>query len=103
MYPGTVCASAKTAVKEPIIKYGFIGGWDWFLRIADRRAPDIEALEDTYLNINERQAALNIIKLEVDMEAFGLRYIEPGLNHRKLKNISIEIPRHVNKRRTSWG
>ena len=68
MYPGIECTSAKTAVKEPIIKYGFIGGWDWFVKLADRRAPDIEALEDICLNINERQAALNIIKLEVDME-----------------------------------
>ena len=88
--------AAKTAVKEPIIKYGFIGGWDWFVKIV----PDIEALKNIYLNINERQAALNIIKLEVDMEAFGLHYTEPGLNHRKLKKISIEIPRHVNKRGT---
>ena len=77
--------AAKTAVKEPIIKYGFIGKWDQFVKIVDCKIPDI------YLNVNERRAAFNIIKLDVDMEVFGLRYIQPGLNHRKLKKSQLKF------------
>ena len=42
---------------------------DRFADVGNRRAPDNISLIDKYPNINERQKNLDIIKLEVDMEA----------------------------------
>ena len=58
---------------KAVINYSSNGGGERFVEVGIRRAPDIEALEGKYHDINERQANLNIIKLEVDIEAFGLR------------------------------
>ena len=53
--------AAKDSGNKPVINYGSPGGWDRFVDVGNRRAPDIIALIDKYSNINERQENLNII------------------------------------------
>ena len=48
-------------------------------------APEIIVLFNKYEDINIRQAEPNFIKFEIDMEAFGLRFCQTGLNRRQQK------------------
>ena len=39
-----------------------------------KQTPDVVNLIDEHPNIDLRQTALNLLKLEIDIEAFGIRY-----------------------------
>ena len=41
------------------------------------------ALIDKHEDINLRQTALNLLKLEIDVEAFGIKYSQRGTTHQK--------------------
>ena len=41
------------------------------------------ALIDKHADINLRQTALNLLKLEIDVEAFGIKYRQRGMTHKK--------------------
>ena len=68
------------AGNSPIINYASKGGWDIYHTISNRRAPDVVNLIDEHPNI---QTALNLLKLEIDIEAFGIRYRPKGISHKK--------------------
>ena len=41
------------------------------------------AIIDKHEDINLRQTALILLKLDIDVEAFGIKYKQRGLTHRK--------------------
>ena len=78
----TVLAATK-AGNSPVINYASEGGWDRYHTISDRRAPDVVKLIDEHTNIDLRQTALNLLKLEIDIEAFGIRYRPKDISRKK--------------------
>ena len=70
---------------SPVINYGVDGGWDRYHKISDERAPDIEKLIVEHTDVDLRQTALNLIKLDIDIKAFGISYKPKGISHKKFK------------------
>ena len=66
--------AAKNAGNVPIINYSAPGGWARYIKVSYKRAPNVIAIIDKYEDINLRQTALNLLKLEIDVEAFGIKY-----------------------------
>ena len=80
----TILANTK-AGNSPVINYGIEGGWDRYLKISDERAPDIIKLIDEHSDVNLRQTALNLLKLDIDIKAFGFRFKPKGISHKKYR------------------
>ena len=78
----TILAATK-AGNSPVINYGAEGGWVRYHTISNRRAPDVVKLIDAHNDVDLRQNALNLLKLEIDIEAFGIRYRPKGISHKK--------------------
>ena len=78
----TILAATK-AGNSPVINYVADGLRDRYHTISDRRAPDIVKLIDEHHDIDLRQTALNLLKLEIDIESFGIRYRPKGISHQK--------------------
>ena len=72
--------AAKNAGNVPMINYSAPGGWARYIEVSNRRAPDVVAIIDKHEDINLRQIALILLKLEIDVEAFGIKYRQQGLN-----------------------
>ena len=60
----TILAATK-AGNSPVINYNAEGGWDRYHTISNRRAPDIVKLIDEHHDVDLRQTALNLLKLEI--------------------------------------
>ena len=43
----------------------------------------VEHLIDEHKDVDLRQTALNLLKLEIDIEAFGIRFWPKGISHKK--------------------
>ena len=80
----TILAHTKEG-NSPVINYGVDGGWDRYLKISDERAPDIEKLIEEHSDVDLRQTALNLLKLDIDIKAFGFRFKPKGTSHKKFK------------------
>ena len=78
----TILAATK-AGNSPVINYGAEGGWVRYHTISNRRAPDVVKLIDAHNDVDLRQNALNLLKLEIDIEAFGIRFRPKGISHKK--------------------
>ena len=78
----TILATTK-AGNSPVINYGAEGGWDRYHTISNERAPDIIELIDEHSDVDLRQTALNLLKLDIDIEAFGIRFRPKGISHKK--------------------
>ena len=78
----TILATTK-AGNSQVINYGIEGGWDRYLKISDERAPDIIKLIDEHSDVDLRQTALNLLKLDIDIKAFGIRFRPKGISHKK--------------------
>ena len=70
---------------SPVINYGIEGGWARYHKISDERAPDVEKLIVDYNDVDLRQTALNLLKLDIDIAAFGISYKPKGISHKKFK------------------
>ena len=61
------------------------------------------ALIDKHEDINLRQTALNLFKLEIDVESYRIKYRQRGVTHRKqvkkrqsqLKDLIIKRKKHL--------
>ena len=78
----TILAATK-AGNSPVINYAADGGWDRYHKISNSRAPDIVKLIDEHQDVDLRQTALNLLKLEIDIKAFGIRFRPKGISHKK--------------------
>ena len=61
-------------VLAAVINYSAPGGWAKYVEVSNKRAPDVIALIDKHADVNLRQTALNLLKLEIDVEAFGIKF-----------------------------
>ena len=75
---------------SPVINYGIEGGWARYHKISDERAPDVEKLIVDYNDVDLRQTALNLLKLDIDIAAFGISYKPKGISHKKCQVKSLE-------------
>ena len=75
--------AAKTSGNIQVINYSPQGGWEKYIDISNKRAPDVINLIDEHTDIDFRQTALNLLMLEIDIEAFGIKYRQRGTTHRK--------------------
>ena len=79
----TILATTK-AGNSPVINYGVEGGWERYLTISDERAPDIIKLIYEHSDVDLRQTALNLLKLDIDIKAFGIRFRPKGIFHKNI-------------------
>ena len=86
--------AAKTAGNSPVLIYSAQVVWDRCIDISNKRAPDVVNLIYEHPDIAIRQTALNLPKLEIDIEAFGIKYGQRGINNQeqgKRKNPRCQI------------
>ena len=76
--------AGKTAGNSPVKNYAAQGGWYRYHEITNKRAQDVVNLIEEHPNIDLRKTALNLLKLEIDIEAFGNKYRSKGISHKKL-------------------
>ena len=69
---------AKTAGNSAVINYAAQGGWDRYIEISNK-----SNLIDEHPDIDLRQTSLNLLKLEIDIEPFGIKYRPMGISHKK--------------------
>ena len=91
----------QTTVYSPVINYSAQIGWDGYIDISNKRAPDVVNLIDEHPDIDLRQTALNLLKLEINIEVLGIKYRQSQMQdleeeeknatlkeeHKKLNNI----------------
>ena len=70
----SVHGTAKTSGNIQVINYSAQVGWDRYIDISNKRALDVSNLIYEHPDIDLRQTALNLLKLDTDIEAFGIKY-----------------------------
>ena len=79
------CLAAKTA-GSPIINDAAQGGFDRYHEISNKRAPGVVTLIVEHPDIDLSQTALNLFKLEIDIEAFEIKNRPKGISKKKRVN-----------------